>query len=346
MDRLDEISLSRIATVLNKQTIIRTNNNSIWERILSNAGQSKLYLRFSNSLNPYSYNGQWQNHNNGFDEFFSAIKNILSIVYSNGENMDEFTLLITSMVEEINIQSIFEDDFDDVLVKEYGCSLDELVHEMSDEGFIKLIKEESKHDFKVLINNLNVLNLDFTFSDGKLKLKPFTEQSTQISRNSSILVEWLIKNYSSIGELYQEGIENYIDGEPISCISNCRNIITGLFSHFKEDGNKSWVKGLQKLSTDTNIENIIVPNNIMQGSANKNIPFETDNEFRYSRFKLFYQLYSLASDLGPHVSEAPKIGGTLFPEKTTLNDALLCLRMTEDVLIWVMERLKSYPTNS
>lgn len=345
MDNLDEISLSRIATILNKQTILPTNNNSLWERILSNAGQSELYMRFSSSLNPYSYNGRWQNDNPVFNEFYSAVKSILKIVYSNGDNLEEFNLLISSIVEEININNIFEDDLVDRFGYEYW-NLDEYFKRTSDEECIRFIKEESKNDFQVLLNNLNILNLDFTYSNGKLKLIPFTEQFTQISRNPSLLVEWLNNNYPPIANLYQEAIENYIDGEPISCISNCRNIITGLFSHFKDDGNKSWVKGLQKLSTDTNIENINVPNNIMQGSANKNIPFETDNEFKYSRFKLFYQLYSLTSDLGPHISEAQKIGGVLYPENTTLNDALLSLRMTEDVLIWVKERLKSYTENS
>ena len=60
MDRLDEISLSRIATILDKHTIIRTDNNSIWERIISNAGQSVLYEEFRSSLTPYTYNGVTQ----------------------------------------------------------------------------------------------------------------------------------------------------------------------------------------------------------------------------------------------------------------------------------------------
>ncbi|MBU8691241.1 hypothetical protein KM918_28595 [Priestia megaterium] len=342
MDRLDEIALSRIATILDRQRIIYTNSNSIWEKILSNAGQSELYSRFSGSLNPYSYNGPWQNPNNGFDEFYSAIKNILQIVYANGENLDEFTLLMTSMVEEINLENIFDESVLRKFTNYFDFSINEHLNSMSNDECIKFIKEESKQDFKLLINNLNVLNLDFTYSQGHLNLVPFTEQSTQISRKSSLLVSWLNKNFPLIAEMYQEAIENYIDGEPVSCISNCRNIITGLFSEYKEDGNKSWVKGLQKLSTDTNIENVQVPNNIMQGSANKNISFESDKEFKYSRFKLFYQLYSLTSDLGPHITEAPKVGGKLYPEKATQNDALLCIRMTEDILIWVIERLKSY----
>lgn len=55
--------------------------------------------------------------------------------------------------------------------------------------------------------------------------------------------------------------------------------------------------------------------------------------FKLLWFKLVYDLYSFTSDLGLHITEASKINGELFLERTTQNDALLCLRMTEDVLI-------------
>jgi hypothetical protein len=343
MDRMDEIALSKIATILDKQTVLRTNNNSTWERILSNSGQSELYDRFRSSLNPYTYNGQYQNENSVFEEFYSAIKSILKIVYSNGENAAEFTLLIGSIVEEIKLDNLFEGDLEDLLPRSHRYyTLNEFFTEKNNDESMEFIREKSRSDFKVLVNNLNILNMDITYTDGKLKLTPFTEQSLHISRNPSLLVDWLGEHYPSVGELYKEAIENYIDGEAVSCISNCRNIITGIFSHYKDDGNRSWTKGLQNLSTDTNIENINAPNNIMQDSANKGITFEDDNVFKYPRFKLIYHLYSLTSDLGSHSTEAPKIDGNLFPENTTLNDALLCLRMTEDVLIWVKERLISY----
>jgi hypothetical protein len=343
MDRMDEIALSKIATILDKKDIVRTNNNSTWERILSNSGQSELYDRFRSSLNPYTYNGQYQNENYEFEEFYSAIKSILKIVYSNGESTAEFTLLISSIVEEIKLDNLFEGDLEDLLPRSYrSYSLNEFFKEKTYDECMEFIRDNSRSNFKVLVNNLNILNMDITYSDGKLKLTPFTQQSLHVTRNPSLLADWLIEDYPAVGNMYKEAIENYINGEAVSCISNCRNIITGIFSHYKNDGNRAWTKGLQNLSTDTNIENINAPNNIIQDSANKGISFESDNVFKYPRFKLIYHLYSLTSDLGSHSTEAPKIDGQLFPESTTLNDALLCLRMTEDVLIWVKERLKSY----
>jgi len=64
--------------------------------------------------------------------------------------------------------------------------------------------------------------------------------------------------------------------------------------------------------------------------------------FKFSRFKTVYQLYSLASDLGPHISEGPIIDGKVCTEKSTLVDALWILRMTEDFLIWVKNSQKPF----
>lgn len=341
MDRFDEIALSKVASILDKQTLIIANNNSKWEKILSNAGQSSLYNTYSSSLNPFSYNGSWQNPNNGFDEFYSAIKNILKRVYKSGENAEEFSILMNSIVGEINIINVFEEDERDRIYKYYD-TVDEFVKDYTYSDLLELIRKKATDDFQVFVNNLRVLNMDINVLNGKLKLVPFTQQSEHISRNSALLYDWLNNNYPTIANMYQEAIDNYINGKPVSCISNCRNIITGIFSNFKNDGNKSWAMGLKNLSTDKNIENINAPNNIIQGSANNGIVFDNDKEFNYSRYKLIYQLYSLSCDLGAHSTEAPKINGILFPEDTTQNDALLCLRMTEDVLIWIKERLKTY----
>ncbi|CAG7610940.1 hypothetical protein PAESOLCIP111_01310 [Paenibacillus solanacearum] len=343
MDNFDEIALSRIATIINKKRIVRTHNNATWNRILSNAGQSGLYEAYSSLLNPYSYNGSYQNENHKFDEFYTAIKNILKAVYSNGENTDKFVILISSIVDEMDLMDLFDGDINELMPRRsrgYFDSLDDYFKDVSDEDGLKFIKENAVTDFREFLQNLHILNQDIIFTKGKLQLKPFTEQSN--TRNPSLLVDWLNDYYPEIGRAYKEAVENYINGQAVPCLSSCRNVITGIFSEFKNDGNK-WVKGLQNLSTDRNIENVVTPNNIVQGSANKNIVFDDQTkQFNYPRFTLFYDLYSFTSDLGAHNTEAPKINGVLYPETTTLNDALLGLRMTEDVLIWVKERLKTY----
>ncbi|WP_095022173.1 hypothetical protein [Bacillus thuringiensis] len=344
MDRLETIAVSKIATVISNQTIIKTNEHSKWDRVLSNAGQSSLYSEFSTSLEPYYFNGVFKNENPSFEQFFSSIKTILHKVYQGGDNAEEFTLFLGTIVEEIKIEDLFDDTSLAFLPRKYQRSLDpigDFFKEKSEEECQDYIIKNAKDDFQLLKNNLNILNLDIFFRKGRLNLKPFTEQSNGVLRNTSILLEWLEGNYPNVAKLYQEAIDNYIAGNSVSCISNCRNIITGFFSHYKDNGNRSWTKGLQNISTDTYIENVTAPNNIAQGRANTKIIFDGPNEFKYPRFSLIYSLYTLTSDLGAHTAESPKIEGVLYPERTTLNDALLSLRMTEDVLIWSKEQLKN-----
>lgn len=342
MDSFETISLSKIATILNNQVILPTNTNSLWERILSNAGYSEFYPIYSDRLNPYSYLGPLKSDNPRFDEFYSAIKKILTRVYSHGKNVEGFNILISEIVAEINVINVFRKGYwEDSLFLE-NIDLESRLKEASDDQIQNLLLEGGNEEFKILINNLNIFNLDVKYVNGKFRVVPFTDGTTNVPRNQSSIDSWLTREYPEIAKLYQESIKNYIDGKNVSCISNCRNIITGLFSQFQDDGDSKWVKGLRNLSTDENIQNIKAPNNIMQGSSNKGISFQSEYKFEYSRFKLFYQLYSTTSNLGPHITEGPKIDGKLYCETVSNYDALLCLRMTEDTVVWVKERLKTY----
>ncbi|WP_214818991.1 hypothetical protein [Exiguobacterium sp. s131] len=342
MDSFEMIALSKIATVMNNQVVLPTTNNSMWERILSNAGVSHLYSSYHKRLDPISYSGFYPNKNPEFTEFYSAIRVIFSSVYNAGRSVERLQILFSEIVSEIKILNVFKEGYweDSLYVDDF--EIEEKLKRSSDERIQSLIIEGANEDFRTLVNNLNVFNLDVKYVDGKFRVIPFTNQTTHTPRNPSSIDSWLIREYPELSKLYQEAIKNYIDGKNVSCISNCRNIITGLFSHFKDDGDTKWVKGLLNLSTDAHIEEVKVPNNIMQGTADKGIVFQTDRRFEYSRFKLFYQLYSITSNLGPHITEGPKIDGTLYRETVSNYDALLCLRMTEDTIVWVKERLKTY----
>ncbi len=46
----------------------------------------------------------------------------------------------------------------------------------------------------------------------------------------------------------------------------------------------------------------------------------------FNRYRLFITMYSLMSGLGPHGEESP-----------TKEDALLCIRVTEDILLWYFQ---------
>lgn len=342
MDTIEEISISKIADIICSGEIILTKDNSTWDRVLSKAGQSHFFATYGNSLKPYSYrtaNGNtYQNKNLQFGEFFSSINKILKQVYSNGRNQEAFIKLLSAIIDELNIEQLLKEDTKELkaTLGFYDNPLENLFMEMADAECLDFIKKNAKSGFVDLLLNLHVLNMDISYSDFRLVLIPFTNQgSEKIERNSSVLLKWLEDSKPKIAKQYIEALENYIGGKPTSCISICRNIIVGIFDGSKDDETK-WLKGLQKLSTDTYIQNVQVPNQIINGAANRMLGI-THGGFEFSRFKTIYQIYSLASNLGPHRLEGPMIDNIQYLEKTTMSDALWILRMTEDILIWVKE---------
>jgi hypothetical protein len=344
MDTIEDVSLSRIATIISNRNIIRTVNNAKWDRVLSNAGQSDLFNKYQYALTPdiyRSYNGRdYKNDNERFSEFYSAIKAVLKKVYNNGQNPEGFTKLMGCIIEEIDIMDLLNEDLQYELGKKtrYFNPLEHIFKEYSDDKCLEVIQNEAKKEYHDLVHNLHILNLDIGYSNYQLVLRSFTQQGAgELNRNPSLLMSWLETEFPAVALSYKEALENYIKGYPVSCISTCRNIIVGIFDNSKENETK-WLKGLQKLSTDTYIENVTAPKHIIDGSANKQLGL-LNVKFNFSRFRTIYQLYSLSSDLGPHINEGPMIEGDVYLEQATMNDALWILRMTEDLLIWIKERI-------
>ncbi|QIC05499.1 hypothetical protein GOP56_07790 [Brevibacillus sp. 7WMA2] len=343
MDTIEDISLSRIATIISKNSIIRTVNNTKWDRVLSNAGQSELFNKYNYALTPSffnHYNGRdYENDNPRFSEFYSAIKAILKTVYNHGKNSEAFTKLIGTIIEEIDIMDVLNEEVAENLRGNdwiYENPLEEIFKGCSNDQCLEKINKEAKKDYHELVHNLHVLNLDISYSNYQLVLRPFTHQgASELNRNPSLLMDWLETEFPIVAKSYKDALEAYVKGLSVSCIANCRNIITGIFDNSKDDETR-WLKGLQKLSTDTYIENVSSPRHIIDNVAKKELGL-VNVDFKYSRFRTIYQLYSLSSDLGPHINEGPMIEGVHYPEKATMNDALWILRMTEDLLIWIKE---------
>lgn len=337
MDSYDIISLSKIATIIADQKIILTDNNSVWDKILSNAGQSNLFEEYKKYITPFTYNGIHQNKNPKFDEFYSAIKSILNEVYQDGVQSGEFHKLMASIIESIDLNIILDVDIDELnegIWDDY-VQFSEYLRNVDEELANKTLNLKTKQEYQEFVLSLQVLNLDVQYKKKKLVLTHFTELPPQINRNVSSIMQWLTDEHSDIANSYKQAIENYADGRAESCITNCRSIITGIFTYYKDDAATKWSKGLQNVSTDTFIKNVEL-SEIISGSTIKRLQYEDPTkQFKFPRFMTIYSLYSLTSDLGAHTTEAPKIAGQLYPEVTTMNDALLCLRMTEDVLIWV-----------
>lgn len=328
MDSLEKIGLSKLATVIAKGSFLKVSSNSVWERILSNAGYENLYSEYSNYLNPYIYNGKYENVNNFFKCYYGGIKNIFNKLYDNGNNMEGLFSLLASIVKEINIEFILDSTF----CEEYE-SIEEYFKALLEKDIKICLEENQSSDFKEFTNSLKILNLDLEIIKNKNKveisLKRFAG-TPELEKEKSKLSEWLNNLNPDFRKVYEQALENYISGNAIATITSCRNLITGLFSLAKDDKTK-WIMGLKKVSTDKNIELIKNPKDIIDQST------LAPNTCKYTRFKAMHSVYSMASDLGDHSLEGPKVDGEMHLEDVKLYDAHLVLRMTEDILIWVME---------
>lgn len=326
MDSLEKIALSKIATVITNKSFLKVGSNSVWNQILSNAGYENLYIKHSKNLNPYIYNGLYENENSYFNDYYLGIKEIFNEIYENGNNVKGLFSLLKSIVKKINIHFIVEDN-------ERFYPIEDFLKKFSESDIKVFLEKNQTLDFKEFKNSLKILNLDIELIKNgnslELSLKRFAG-TLELEKEKSKLSEWLNNLNPDFRRVYEQALENYISGNAIATITSCRNLITGLFSLAKDDKTK-WVMGLKKISTDKNIELIEKPKDIIDQSP------LVSNTCKYTRFKAMYSVYSMASDLGDHSLEGPKSGGEMYLEDVKLYDAHLVLRMTEDILIWVME---------
>ncbi len=337
MDTIQQIAISKIADVLSEGSLIYPTPD-IWKRILYNAGQGELYEENYVKLH-IRCTDNWNQIYEHDDRCYSALLEIFSCT------IDDFAIfikIINSIVSKINMYSIFNEGiFKAFKYGSRGFDLDVELSKCDFERKIKLLNEYNSKDFKHLKSNLNILGLDITFDElenDKLVVKAFS--FIKKVEDKSIMISWLGRYYPNILESYEAAIKMHGEGNSVECLVNCRNVLTGIFSYSKDEQTK-WYKGLQKAcKTDKNISNIQSPSNISNWKYN---PHDADKNKRYNypRFKTIVQLYSFVSDLGAHKDEGNIINGIVDHEKPELTDALLGLRMTEDVLIWLYQNRKN-----
>lgn len=339
MDSLKEIAIAEIASIFSKHRLIKTYDNPlIWRDLLNRSGQRKLFEINADYLTPYEYNQGhsrvFRNPNILFEEFYGAIYDILNKIYNDGTGMDELTLLLKNVIEEISIydvisfETIDESKYDIWEIEEKKSKkLDRILKEEPDKDLSNYFIEE----FQKLIRSLRFLSLDVVYKDKKLTILPFSQGSFERVSDISHLEKWLATKHPECLKSYEDALNNYKEGRAGSCISDCRVTLTGLFSNFSETEN--WFNGVFEL----NSENYKDPQTLSKlRDVSKILYDKLDGNF--PRFKAIYKIYGMFCDLGSHRTEQVE-------EEPTLNDALLSLRFTEDILIWAMNINLSKPNN-
>lgn len=186
--------------------------------------------------------------------------------------------------------------------------------------FISRIKKIDDDDIEIMQNYLEVLGYKLEFDDDwsghfNYSLSPYTEGALEREEDVSYLVNMLQKHNSELITYYMEAISTYGNSEYQGCISNCRTLFEKIFK--SEDNDGTYQKGILNITKEE------VSSNPPKLSTNGIFNYWLSNQKGFNRYRLFTTLYSLMSALGPHGEEIP-----------SKSDALMCLRITEDVLIW------------
>ncbi|MCX7568724.1 hypothetical protein OS242_01905 [Tumebacillus sp. DT12] len=270
-----------------------------------------------------------QKKNKQYDYRFTSVYEILREVYSEGAE-GAFNKLIGTIASFMEVEDICFG-----LTKtrdEMAWDRKEVLERCTDNGFSNYITPFLTDDFKKFENCIRVLGFDLEILPQNIIVRPAINGVFQRSKDVSLLEIWLERNYRNSAVNYREALSSVLEGNPIACITACRNMLTGVYEQHIQPPNQHWHNGLfhilpeELVGTDT-YSSIL---NAVQQSKKQGL------QAGYKRFNVVYSLYSLLSHLGAHQAECIP----MLKEKQVSNeDALLCLRMTEDVLIYTMNLL-------
>lgn len=334
MDDIKKIAISRIADILSSSYLI-VPKVDIWKKIFNNAGLSDIYEEKKDELSEKEENIGWREEYYHNDRCYSALNEIL---WRLEDEQDIFLNLLNNIADKICIYNVFVEDIDKILKKRSARRIEDIEQYLEKRDVVdknNLLTSYPSKEFKALRSNINILNLDIQFTDDGLRVIPFTNRVVESSFDDNILIHWLSENYPNIKDSYTDAIKAYSNGDYVGCIIHCRNTITGIFTINKQEQTK-WMDGLKTAcNKDKNITNVNT-NQIHTIKYNINSS-NVDERYQYQRYNLIYNLYIFTCALGAHVNEGNKTKDGVDSEVTTMEDAFMALRMTEDILIWLYQ---------
>lgn len=246
--------------------------------------------------------------------------------------------LVNKYVEYLNPYS-FNGNWKNDNEKFNPVIINELIYEISDNKkalgmfineFLSRIHEIEKEDISSFQNYLEILGyklnikekIDYFGRSFEYSVLPYIDGVFERQEDVSYLIKMMNKYDDSLMKYYTEAISTYANTEYKSCISNCRTLFEKFFQKLDFE-NKDYAKGILNATKEV----VPLSSSTTPKLTQKSIfTYWIDNKKGFNRYRLFVTMYSLMSALGPHAEEVP-----------TKQDALLCLRVTEDILIWYFQ---------
>lgn len=183
-------------------------------------------------------------------------------------------------------------------------------------------------DYNQLVNYLEMIGYELVreqiqdeYFDEKYKysLTPASNGVFSRQEDKSILLVNLQQKHSELVPYYLEAISNYGNAEYKSCVDNSRSIFEGFFR--KMDVDNDYAKGILTVTG----EQVVDESNTNLLSIKKIFTHWINKKNGANRYRLFVTMYSAMSGLGTHGEELP-----------SKEDALMFLRITEDILLWCL----------
>ena len=200
--------------------------------------------------------------------------------------------------------------------------------------FISKIKLFSEDDISLINNYLEILgyklNIEKKLDDPldeayNYSLSAYTDGSFDRQDDISSYLHNALSSYSdNLLNHYNHALFEYANSKYVPCITNCRILLEKTFKKLDSENN-DFHKGVLAATNEKALPKTDTP----RESKTAIFRYWLENNSGFNRFRFIATLYSVTSGLGAHAEEEP-----------SKEDALLCLRATEDILIWFFQSNK------
>lgn len=200
--------------------------------------------------------------------------------------------------------------------------------------FISRVVLFSEDDINLINNYLEILGYklniekkldDYSYEVHNYSLSTYTDGSFDRQDDISSYLHNALSSYSdTLLTLYNNAIFEYANSKYVPCITNCRILLEKTFKKLDSENN-DFYKGVLAATNEKALPNTDTP----KQSQNSIFEYWLKYKKGFNRFRFISTLYSVTSGLGVHIEE-----------EASKEDALLCLRATEDILIWFFQSNK------
>lgn len=280
--------------------------------ILKCAGLGDFYDKYSQYFEPYCYKNGYTNKSTSY-RIFDGLNSIFEDLLKEKKE-DDILALLKELGEHIP-DSILNNE------ERYGVKFNKLCQ------LYKLL-------------GLEIVKTEIGECLFGIEVGPYLTDRNQVIQSFG-MERWLRDKYQDVYDAYESALNSFSVGDLGLSIESCRTTLTGIFSKFKgvPFQDSKWQLGMATITGDfkgtqsSDRSQMTAIKNEIEAMNKKDIAefFGENLNGNYKKTKAIYSIYSIMSDYGTHRME-----GTAEVAKN--EDALMMIRMTSDILVWIYQK--------